>query len=89
LVWLASARDAWTTTPLTTEGSLQDKTGRSGDFLGHQIEASITWNVIPKNLTLETGWVHLVKGEFAQNAPEAPKDKRDTNYFYVQTIFQF
>jgi hypothetical protein len=74
---------------LTTEGSLQDKTGRSGDFLGYQIEASIIWNVIPKNLTLETGWAHLVKGEFAQNAPEAPKDKRDTNYFYVQTTFQF
>ncbi|MGH8565230.1 MAG: alginate export family protein [Gammaproteobacteria bacterium] len=89
LFWLASDRDAWTTTPVTSSGTLQDTTGLSGDFIGHQIEASIFWNVIPKNLTLEAGWAHLIKGEFAKNAPDAPLDQGDSNYFYAQTTVQF
>ena len=88
MIWLASDRDAWTTTPLTTEGALQDPTGQSGDFVGHQIESSIGWTVIPKNLMLEAGWAYLIKGEFARNAPGAPNEG-DTNYFYVQTLLQF
>ncbi|MBS1214432.1 MAG: hypothetical protein H6R26_3049, partial [Proteobacteria bacterium] len=67
----------------------QDKTGRSGDFISHQIEASVSWAVIPKNLTLELGWAHLAKGEFAKNAPNAPADHGDSDYFYTQTTMQF
>jgi hypothetical protein len=82
LVWLADARDLWTT------ANLIDKTGNSGNFLGNQIEASVTWQVFPKNLMLEMGWAYLIKGHFAKNAPNAPKTD-DTNYFYVQTVLQF
>ena len=83
LWWLAESRDAWTT------ANIQDRTGRSGDFIGHQIEASMTWQAIPDNLILETGWAHLIKGEFARNAPNAPADGGDTDYFYVQSTIKF
>jgi hypothetical protein len=89
LYWLASSRDAWTTTPVTASGTLQDPTGRSGSFVGHQFEASVSWAVLPKNLTVEAGWAHLSKGDFAKNAPGAPRDHGDTDYFYAQTIVQF
>ncbi|MEW6444379.1 MAG: alginate export family protein [bacterium] len=80
--WLASDRDAW------VPARLQDKTGGSGDFIGHQIEGSITWNVVPKNLALETGFAYLIKGGFARHAPDAPPEDEST-YFYAQTVLQF
>lgn len=83
LFWLAQSKDAWTT------ANVRDVTGQSGDFIGHQIEASVQWQVIPKNITLEAGWAHLVKGEFAEDAPNAPVDTDDSNYFYAQTVLQF
>jgi Alginate export len=82
LVWLADAKDAWTT------AILRDKTGSSGNFLGNQIEASVTWQIFPKNLTLETGCAFLIKGDFAKNALNAPTTG-DTSYFYAQTVLQF
>jgi hypothetical protein len=83
LWWLAESRDAW------TAANIQDFTGRSGDFIGHQIEASVTWQAIPDNLMLETGWAHLIKGEFARKAPTAPTETADTDYFYVQSTIKF
>ncbi len=79
--WLASATDAWTTS------GLQDKTGRSGDFVGHQLDLSTRWDV-NSSLNLETGWAHLFKGEFAKKAPSAPNGQ-DIDYFYVQSMIRF
>ncbi|MDO9047166.1 MAG: alginate export family protein [Methylobacter sp.] len=77
----ASSKDNWTT------ANLQDKTGRSGDFVGHQLELSTRWDV-NSSLNLETGWAHLFKGEFAKNAPSAP-NAQDVDYFYVQSMLRF
>lgn len=77
--WLAEKRDTW------TGARLHDSTGQSGDFIGHQLEIRMRWEVAPKLATLETGWAHLFKGEFAKNAPGSPADKDDSDYFYVQT----
>ncbi|MGR9108196.1 MAG: alginate export family protein, partial [Gammaproteobacteria bacterium] len=81
--WLAEKRDAW------TGAGLQDPTGRSGSFIGQQIEASLRWNAIQNLLTLETGWAHLFKGRFAKDAPGAPRDTNDADYFYAQTTVAF
>ncbi len=78
--WLAEKRDAW------TAAGLQDPTGRSGNFLGHQLEISTRWQAIRELLALEAGWAHLFKGKFARNAPGAPADQDDSNYFYTQII---
>lgn len=79
--WLAERKDAW------TGANLQDRTGRSGDFVGQQLELMARWDV-NSSLNVETGWTHLFKGEFAKKAPQAPKGD-DTDYFYVQTLFRF
>ncbi len=81
--WLAEKRDAW------TGAGLQDPTGRSGRFLGHQVELRARWHAIPHRLTLEAGWAHLFKGKFARNAPGAPRNQGDADYFYTQTTLSF
>lgn len=65
LFWLASPRDAW------TSAGLRDPTGGSGSFIGQQVEGSIRWHVLPKNLALELGAAHLLRGDFAKDAAGA------------------
>ncbi len=79
--WLAESKDAWTTS------GLQDKTGKTDDYIGHQIELTTRWDV-NSSLNFETGWTHLFKGEFAKNAPKAP-DTQDVDYFYAQSMLRF
>ncbi|MBM4363297.1 MAG: alginate export family protein, partial [Deltaproteobacteria bacterium] len=63
LIWLASARDAWTT------AALRDPTGDSGSFVGQQIEARVRWHLFPRNLTFDVGGAGFVRGRFAESAP--------------------
>jgi len=79
--WLAQNKDAW------TSANLQDRTGRSGSFVGQQLELMTRWDV-NSSVNFETGWAHLFKGQFAKNAPSAP-NPQDVNYFYVQSQFRF
>lgn len=81
LYWLAEDKDSWTT------AGLQDKTGKTDNFIGHQLELSTRWDV-NSSLNFETGWAHLFKGEFAKNAPKAP-DSQDVDYFYIQSLLRF
>jgi hypothetical protein len=80
--WLAQDTDSWGST------GLQDKKGLSGDFVGHQLELTARWDV-NSSLNFETGWTHLFKGQFAKNAPKAPTNTQDVDYFYVQSILRF
>jgi hypothetical protein len=77
LYWLASARDAWTT------AGLQDSTGRSGSFIGQQAEVRIRWHAIPKNLDLEVGAAHLLRGGFAVEAPDGRQGPSTLAYVQV------
>lgn len=80
--WMADAKALW------QPAGLIDPTGRAGDFMGHTVELSVRWD--PRyNLSLELGWNYLIKGGFARNAPEAPADHDNVNYFYVQTEVRF
>ena len=81
--WLAEKRDMW------VGSNLRDTSGQSGSYIGQQVEARLKWEAVPKLVTLETGWAHLFKGEFAKNAPGSPADKSDTDYFYAQTSLSF
>lgn len=63
LVWLASARDAWTT------AGVRDPSGEAGSFVGQQIEARVRWHAVPKNLALELDVAYLRRGRFAREAP--------------------
>lgn len=80
--WLASNQDSW------TSAGLQDVNGRSGDFIGQQLELTARWD-FNSSLNFETGWAHLFKGEFAKTAPSAPTVKDDVDYFYAQSLLRF
>lgn len=81
--WLAEKRDTW------VGSGLRDVTGRSGSFIGQQLEARVRWNPVSGLVFLEAGWAHLFKGPFAKNAPGSPENKDDSDYFYVQTSLAF
>jgi hypothetical protein len=81
-VWLASSKDQFTT------ARLQDPTGRSGSFVGHQIEAQLQYNVLPGNLALEIGGAYLIHGKFLENAPNAPHEG-NTTYYYASVTATF
>jgi len=80
--WMADSKAMW------QAARLIDPTGQSGDFLGHTVEISARWD--PRiNLSFEAGWNYLLKGNFARNAPGAPSNHDNVNYFYVQTMIRF
>jgi hypothetical protein len=80
-VWLAQKRDEW------VPNRVRDPTGRSGSFVGQQIEMRIRWHLLPGNVILEFGYAHLFAGEFIDKAPNA--NRGDTNYVYSQIILDF
>ncbi len=67
---------------------LWDLTGNSGKFLGHTLDSRFRYQLVPGNLTLETGASVFFHGKFTKNAPAAPDD--DTTLFgYSQLTFKF
>lgn len=80
--WLASDRDAWTTS------GVRDSTGKSGSYLGSQPEIRLRWDVLPGNVSLEAGAAYLFSGEFVDDAPNA-NDEGNASYAYVQTVLTF
>ncbi|MBM0106832.1 alginate export family protein [Steroidobacter sp. S1-65] len=81
-VWLASDRDQYTT------ARLQDPSGDSGSFVGHQLEWLLQYNARPGNLVLEVGGAHLAHGHFLEHAPNAPSEG-DSTYFYASAMTTF
>jgi len=83
--WMADSKAPWQ----QAQGiSLVDPTGKAGDFLGHTVELSARWDA-HENIAFEGGWAYLIKGNFARNAPGAPTNHDNVNYFYVQTQLRF
>jgi hypothetical protein len=66
---------------------LQDVTGRSDAFLGHQIFSQAKWQVLP-NLLLEGGVVYRIDGDFQETVPNSPR-RGNTVYSYVSTAISF
>lgn len=81
-VWLASSKDAW------TSSGVQDVTGASGRYVGQQMEASLRWKVIPDRFEIEAGFAHFFAGSFLDRAPNAT-GQGDTSYGYFQTTLRF
>ncbi len=80
--WMADSKAPW------QSANLVDPTGRSGDFMGHTVELLARWDA-HENIAMEGGWGYLIKGNFARNAPGAPINHNNVNYFFVQTQFRF
>ena len=77
--WLASRRDAWTTT------GVRDVTGNFGNLVGHQVESRLRWEALPGNLRVEIGIAHLFDNEFIQSGT----NEGAVTYGYGQCILTF
>ena len=82
--YLAQSRDAW------VNSGLQDSTGRSGNFLGQDVEVRVQWHPWP-NLSFDAGYDHFFKGSYIKNqtAVQGNPPAHDTNFFYFQTEVKF
>lgn len=79
-IWLDSAKAA------QARSGLRDTAGDSGRFAGNQLEVRWQW-ALSAQLQLELGGAYLLKGEFLEDAPNAP-DTGDTSYVYSQISYQ-
>lgn len=75
-LWLDDATDNFSST------GVRDRTGGSGRFAGHQIEARMRYWIVPDLLRLDTGAAYLAKRAFLHDAPNAPPTG-DTRYAYL------
>lgn len=80
--WLASDKDAWTTTGLV------DPTGDSGDEIGQLVELRVRHEVVPDNWLLDFGVAHLFAGDFVEDAPNN-SGQGDSSYAYAGFTYRF
>ena len=84
--YLAQGKDAFVGSNQPGFKALQNVTGNSGNYLGHDIELAGVWQ-ISSNLILETGYDHWFKGSYFDRLPASaglpPGGNKDTDYFYV------
>lgn len=81
-LWRVTNADSFASTGIT------ERSGDSGKFAGHQVEASARYWLVPKIVRLELGAAYLFKADFLRRAPNAPDDG-DTAYGYVDLTFAF
>lgn len=81
-VWLAEARDAW------TSSGLVDTTGAAGTEVGHQLECRVRWQALPGQLRTDVGYVHFFSGPFMTNANPV-QEKGDARYVYAELTLTF
>lgn len=77
--WLASDSDGW------AAGSTvrRDPLGRSGDFVGQEIDVRVRWKVDPR-VEIILGYAYFMPGAFTRNT--GPAD--DSDFFYVEVNLQ-
>lgn len=74
--WLADSNDAWTTARITPSDD--------SSYIGTQLEGHVQWSVLPGNLRLDTGFLHLIAGDVMEDA-----GKSSSTYVYTQAILKF
>ncbi|MCM0034064.1 alginate export family protein [Sandarakinorhabdus limnophila] len=79
--WLAAREDAFSST------GVQDSSGRSGSFAGHQLDTRLRYSLTP-TIRLEADVVMLAKGRFLREAPNAPPGSW-TRYVSINTMLLF
>lgn len=82
--WLADARS----TSGWSNALLVDTAGTAGSYIGQTWELNGAWEP-HENIAFQTGWQILMKGNFAKNAPSAPTNQNNVNYWYVETMLRF
>lgn len=67
--WLADKHDSWTTAKISSDET----------YIGSQIEFSLKWDIVPKNVSMEVGAAHLFAGDVMDDA-----NKDDTTFGYAE-----
>lgn len=80
--WLDSSTDSFAAT------GVRDAAGAAGRFGGHIVDARVSYDVIPRALTIETGASLLVTGRFLDTAPNR-SGNGDSRYGFVQLTATF
>ncbi|MEO1574566.1 MAG: alginate export family protein [Pseudomonadota bacterium] len=78
--YLESATDSWVI------ARLRDRSGQSGDFIGHALDSRARFWFVPDVLQLEIGASALMFGEFAKSVPNGPTGSR-TLFAYSQLVY--
>lgn len=93
--WLAEAKDALDGSALPGSKNLQDKTGGSGRWLGHDIELIGEYK-FGSNWILSAGYSHWFKGDYFDRLAQLPNrgglpqdGEKDTDYFFVSSELRF
>ena len=81
-LWLAEKTDSFAST------GVLDRSGRSGDYAGQQLDSRLRVWLQPKKLRLEINAVLLAKGRFLKSAPNAP-GSQNTSYLGIDLIRSF
>jgi hypothetical protein len=79
---LDEPRDQW------VGSGWRDASGRAGDSLGRQLEATFTWAAIKDRLAVETGFAQLWLGAFPERV-EGPALRGDPTFFYAAITTSF
>lgn len=70
-----------------TGGLVQDPTGGSGNYLGHDLSLRVQW-AVSQNLDIDAGYDHWFKGSYFDRLPASAGvpagGNKDSDYFYVQ-----
>jgi hypothetical protein len=85
--WLASARDRFSSL-LGGTAFNRDATGRSGDFVGEEVDARVRFSAGAfVNVTL--GYTHFATGEFVRNRQRAAlgDSAADSDFAYLELMF--
>jgi hypothetical protein len=82
--WLADNKS----TTGWSQANLVDTTGSSGSYVGQTWELNGRWDALD-NIAFQVGWQILMKGAFAKQAPGAPTNHNNVNYYFVQTELRF
>ncbi|MDN5870150.1 MAG: alginate export family protein, partial [Nitrococcus sp.] len=82
--WLAEKTDA-----SPGDGSIQDPTGQSGSFLGHEIYGRLRYWIVPKHVRLVLRGAAFINGEFFADPSPASNATGNGNPMYGTTDLIF
>ena len=72
--WLASDQDRF-----SPANNAEDKSGKSGSFVGHEFDMRIRWQITSK-MDAILGYAHFTPGDFIRNTARP----NDTDFAYIE-----
>jgi hypothetical protein len=81
--WLSGRKDAWFNAGLAE--IRRDPTGSSGRFVGHEIDVTFKYAIVPAIAVVWIGYSHFFPGEFVRQTGESP----DRDFVFTQLVVNF